>query len=146
MEGRIKKTVMEEAKKRGLVTEQESGMGDFVQMVSILLHSQTQAHTFHLQSTSYAEHKALQKYYEGIDGLVDTIVEAYQGKYGIIKGYKNFPFNEYKSTEGTINYFEKLCDKVTELRDCCEDSWLQNEIDNVCTLISQTLYKLKFLK
>jgi hypothetical protein len=146
MEDKIKKTVMEEAKKRGLVTEQESGMGDFVQMVSILLHSQTQAHTFHLQSTSYAEHKALQKYYEGIDGLVDTIVETYQGKYGIIKGYKNFPFNEYKSTEGTINYFEKLCDKVTELRDCCEDSWLQNEIDNVCTLISQTLYKLKFLK
>ena len=146
MEDKIKKTVMEEAKKRGLVTEQESGMGDFVQMVSILLHSQTQAHTFHLQSTSYAEHKALQKYYEGIDGLVDTIVEAYQGKYGIIKGYKNFPFNEYKSTEGTINYFEKLCDEVTELRDCCEDSWLQNEIDNVCTLISQTLYKLKFLK
>jgi hypothetical protein len=76
MEDKIKKTVMEEAKKRGLVTEQESGMGDFVQMVSILLHSQTQAHTFHLQSTSYAEHKALQKYYEGIDGLVDTIVEA----------------------------------------------------------------------
>jgi len=146
MEDKIKKTVMEEAKKRGLVTEQESGMGDFVQMVSILLHSQTQAHTFHLQSTSYAEHKALQKYYEGIDGLVDTIVEAYQGKYGIIKGYKNFPFNEYKSTEGTINYFEKLCDKVTELRDFCEDSCLQNEIDNVCTLISQTLYKLKFLK
>ena len=146
MEDKIKKTVIEEAKKRGLVTEQESGMGDFVQMVSILLHSQTQAHTFHLQSTSYAEHKALQTYYEGIDGLVDTIVEAYQGKYGIIKGYKNFPFNEYKSSEGTINYFEKLCDKVTELRDCCEDSWLQNEIDNVCTLISQTLYKLKFLK
>jgi hypothetical protein len=146
MEDKIKKTVMEEAKKRGLVTEQESGMGDFVQMVSILLHSQTQAHTFHLQSTSYAEHKALQKYYEGIDGLVDTIVEAYQGKYGIIKGYKNFPFNEYKSTEGTINYFEKLCDKVTELRDCCEDSWLQNEIDNVCTLLNQTIYKLKYLK
>jgi hypothetical protein len=146
MEDKIKITVMEEAKKRGLVTEQESGMGDFVQMVSILLHSQTQAHTFHLQSTSYAEHKALQKYYEGIDGLVDTIVEAYQGKYGIIKGYKNFPFNEYKSTEGTINYFEKLCDKVTELRDCCNDSWIQNEIDNVCVLLNQTIYKLRFLK
>jgi hypothetical protein len=146
MEDKIKKTVMEEAKKRGLVTEQESGMGDFVQMVSILLHSQTQAHTFHLQSTSYTEHKTLQKYYEGIDGLVDTIVETYQGKYGIIKGYKNFPFNEYKSTEGTINYFEKLCDKVTKLRDCCKDSWLQNEIDNVCTLLNQTIYKLKYLK
>jgi len=148
MEDKIKKTVYEEAKKRGLFVEQEekNNNNDFVEMISILMHSQTQAHTYHLQSTSYAEHKALQKYYEGIDVLVDTIVETYQGKYGIVKGYKNFPFNEYKGNENTIGYFEKLCDKVTELRDCCKDSWLQNEIDNVCTLINSTLYKLKFLK
>ena len=147
MENKIKKTVMEEAKKRGLMVEQEEKTNtDFVEMISILLHSQTQAHTYHLQSTSYAEHKALQTYYEGIDGLVDTIVEAYQGKYGIVKGYKTMSFNDYKGNESTIGYFQKLCDKVTELRDCCEDSWLQNEIDNVCTLLNQTLYKLKFLK
>ena len=148
MENKIKKTVMEEAKKRGLMVEQEekNNNKDFVEMISILLHSQTQAHTYHLQSTSYAEHKALQKYYEGIDVLVDTIVEAYQGKYGIVKGYKTMSFNDYKGNESTIGYFQKLCDKVTELRDCCEDSWLQNEIDNVCTLLNQTLYKLKFLK
>jgi hypothetical protein len=147
MENKIKKTVMEEARKRGLMVEQEEKTNsDFVEMISILLHSQTQAHTYHLQSTSYAEHKALQTYYEGIDGLVDTIVEAYQGKYGIVKGYKTMSFNDYKGNESTIGYFQKLCDKVTELRDCCEDSWLQNEIDNVCTLLNQTLYKLKFLK
>ena len=148
MENKIKKTVMEEAKKRGLMVEQEekNNNKDFVEMISILLHSQTQAHTLHLQTTSYAEHKALQTYYEGIDGLVDTIVEAYQGKYGIVKGYKTMSFNDYKGNESTIGYFQKLCDKVTELRDCCEDSWLQNEIDNVCTLLNQTLYKLKFLK
>ena len=147
MENKIKKTVMEEARKRGLMVEQEEKTNsDFVEMISILLHSQTQAHTYHLQSTSYAEHKALQKYYEGIDVLVDTIVEAYQGKYGIVKGYKTMSFNDYNGNESTIGYFQKLCDKVTELRDCCEDSWLQNEIDNVCTLLNQTLYKLKFLK
>ena len=147
MENKIKKTVMEEARKRGLMVEQEEKTNsDFVEMISILLHSQTQVHTYHLQSTSYAEHKALQKYYEGIDVLVDTIVEAYQGKYGIVKGYKTMSFNDYKGNESTIGYFQKLCDKVTELRDCCEDSWLQNEIDNVCTLLNQTLYKLKFLK
>ena len=147
MENKIKKTVMEEARKRGLMVEQEEKTNsDFVEMISILLHSQTQAHTYHLQSTSYAEHKALQKYYEGIDVLVDTIVEAYQGKYGIVKGYKTMSFNDYKGNESTIGYFQKQCDKVTELRDCCEDSWLQNEIDNVCTLINSTLYKLRFLK
>ena len=146
MEDKIKKTVMEEAKKRGLVTEQESGMGDFVQMISILFHSRTQAHTFHLQTESFAEHKALQDFYDGIVELIDTIVESYQGKYGIIKGYKNYPLSEYKGVESTISFFESVCDKVTNLRDCCKDSWLQNEIDNVCTLLNQTLYKLKFLK
>jgi len=146
MEDKIKKTVMEEAKKRGLVTEQESDMGDFVQMISILFHSRTQAHTFHLQTESFAEHKALQDFYDGIVELIDTIVESYQGKYGIIKGYKNYPLSEYKGVESTISFFESVCDKVTNLRDCCKDSWLQNEIDNVCTLLNQTLYKLKFLK
>ena len=47
----------------------------FQEMVSILLHSQTQAHIFHLQTKSYSEHKALQNYYEGIDGLVDGVIE-----------------------------------------------------------------------
>lgn len=147
MNDKIKKSVMVEAKKRGLVLEQEENNdGEFAEMISILLHSRTQAHTFHLQTTSYAEHIALQGFYDGIVGLTDTIVESYQGKYGIIKGYKNYPIVDYKSNESTISFFHKLCDKVTELRDCCKDSWLQNEIDNVCTLINQTLYKLKFLK
>lgn len=147
MNDKIKKSVMVEAKKRGLMLEQEENNdGEFAEMISILLHSRTQAHTFHLQTTSYAEHIALQGFYDGIVGLTDTIVESYQGKYGIIKGYKNYPIVDYKSNESTISFFHKLCDKVTELRDCCKDSWLQNEIDNVCTLINQTLYKLKFLK
>jgi hypothetical protein len=146
MENKIKITVMEEAKKRGLLMEQESNKGDFVEMISLLFHSRTQSHTFHLQTNSFAEHKALQDYYDGIIGLVDGIVESYQGKYGIVKGYKSYPLNEYNSSESTINFFEKLCDKVTELRKCCKDSWIQNEIDNVCVLINSTIYKLRFLK
>jgi hypothetical protein len=27
-----------------------------------------------------------------------------------------------------------------------KDSWIQNEIDNVCVLINKTLYQLKYLK
>jgi hypothetical protein len=146
MENKIKITVMEEAKKRGLLMEQESNKGDFVEMISLLFHSRIQSHTFHLQTNSFAEHKALQDYYDGIIGLVDGIVESYQGKYGIVKGYKSYPLNEYNSSESTINFFEKLCDKVTELRKCCKDSWIQNEIDNVCVLLNSTIYKLRFLK
>ena len=126
--------------------EKETNNGDFAEMMSILLHSQTQTHTLHLQTESYSEHKALQNYYEGIDGIVDGLVESFQGKYGIIKGYKSMNLQEWKSTEDTVKYMKGLCEKVIELRDCCEDSYIQNQIDTVCELINSTLYKLRFLK
>ena len=147
MNEKIKKSVMVEAQRRGLVLEQEeSKNSDFVEMISLLFHSQIQTHTLHLQTQSFAEHKALNDYYDGIGGLVDGIVESYQGKYGILKGYKSYPISEYSSTEATTKYLKTLCDKVTKLRKCSDDSWIQNEIDNVCTLINSTLYKLRFLK
>ncbi len=143
----LKQKLFEAVKQKGLIVEQANGgKKDFTEMMSLLLHSQTQVHTFHLQCKSYAEHKALQNYYEGIDGLVDTLVESYQGKYSILKGYKQYPIDDYKDTTTTVNYFKELCDKVMELRDCCKDSWIQNQIDNVCELINSTLYKLRYLK
>ena len=45
----------------------ETNVGDFVDMISALINSQTQVHVFHLQTESYSEHKALQKYYETMD-------------------------------------------------------------------------------
>jgi hypothetical protein len=124
----------------------ETNNEDFAEMMSILLHSQTQAHTLHLQTETYSEHKALQKYYEGIDGIVDGLVESFQGKYGIIKGYKSMDLQEWKSTEDTVKYMNGLCEKIEELRDCCDDSYIQNQIDTVCELINSTVYKLRFLK
>lgn len=123
-----------------------SSQTDFAEMMSLLLHSRTQAHTLHLQTNSYPEHMALNGYYDGIGDLVDGLIESFQGKYGIIKGYKSYDINEYKSTEETIKYLQGLCSKVEDLRDCCKDSYIQNQIDTVCELINSTLYKLRFLK
>jgi hypothetical protein len=143
----LKQKLFEAVKQKGLIVEQANGgKKDFIEMMSLLLHSQTQVHAYHLQTKSYAEHKALQNYYEDIDGLVDGLVESYQGKYSILKGYKQYPIEDYKDTTTTINYLKDLCEKVTELRDCCKDTWIQNQIDNVCELINSTLYKMRFLK
>lgn len=124
----------------------DTNSGDFTEMMSLLLHSQTQVHAFHLQTESYAEHKALQKYYEGIDDLVDGLVESYQGKYGILKGYKSMDMNDWKSTQDTVKYMGNLCSQIEDLRGCCKDSYIQNQIDTVCELINSTNYKLRFLK
>ena len=59
--------------------------------ISTLFASRTQAHIFHLQVTgpgSFAKHKALDDYYNEIIDLTDGLVESYQGRYGIITGYK----------------------------------------------------------
>lgn len=122
---------------------------DFCEMVCTLLHSQTQVHIFHLGvkgKGSYAAHKALQKYYEGIDALVDGIIESYQGKYGLLTNYKSFENESFKSIKQTISYLKGLNDMIEEKRDCCDDSFIQNQIDTVQELIFSTLYKLRFLE
>lgn len=142
----LKDKIFEVIKQQELLTEQKTGTKDFVEMVSLLFHSRTQAHTLHLQTKSFAEHSALNGYYDEIGGLVDGIIESYQGKYSIIKGYKKYDIEDYKDSTTTINYFKDLCGQVCDLRDCCKDSYIQNQIDTVCELINSTLYKLRFLK
>jgi hypothetical protein len=110
-------------------------MEPVVKFISILLSSREQAHIFHLQTPSYAQHKALQGYYEDIVDLIDTYVESYQGRYGILKGYK--PSNTILEDDSTVSYFMGLQKFVGELN---------NTIDEIAGLISSTVYKLKFLK
>jgi hypothetical protein len=126
-------------------TKNESNLG-FKNMVSTLLHSQTQVHIFHLQTKSYSEHKALQKYYEGIDELVDGIIESYQGKYDIIKNYDSVKTENYVSSEQVINYFKSLDTMIDKARKSVKESFIQNQIDTVQELIFSTIYKLRFLK
>ena len=132
--------------KGSLLNEQKESNEDYVEMVSLLLHSRTQILVLHLQTESYPEHMALNEYYNGIGGLIDGLIESYQGKYEILKGYKTYDITEYKSTESTVKYLKDLCGKVEKLRSCCKDSYIQNQIDTVCELINSTLYKLRFLK
>jgi hypothetical protein len=117
------------------------------QFISTLFASRTQAHVFHLQTPSFAAHKALNEYYDEIVGITDGIAESYQGKYGIITGYGNIALQEYQSCEAIIMFFETLCMYVEKSRQILpQDSYLQNQIDEVVALIKSTIYKLRFLK
>jgi len=124
--------------------KKEAAMEYSVQsFVLCLLHSVTNAHILHLQTRSYAEHKALEGFYTEIGDLVDTYVEAYQGKYGLIEGYKT----EYELPPSPLEYLTSLNDYVLQSRKVLkQDSELQNITDEIATLIDTTLYKLRFLK
>ena len=121
----------------------------FCELTCMILHSRTQAHVFHLGVTgegSFATHKALNDYYDGVIGLYDGLVESYQGKYGLLKHFKTYKIENYKNTKQIISYFENLVESIEDNRDCCDDSYIQNQIDTVQELIYSTLYKLKYLK
>lgn len=150
----MEKNLMQFKKRNMSLREQEEddkvdntkNNASFEDMVSILLHSQTQVHIFHLQTKSYSEHKALQGYYEGIDALVDGLIESYQGKYDVLTGYKSIKTQEYKSNDQIIKYFKALDTMVDKNRKSIKESFIQNQIDTIQELIFSTLYKLRFLK
>jgi len=115
-------------------------------LISYLLHSKNQTHIFHLQTTSYAEHMALGTFYDEVTDLIDGLVESYQGKYGIIRGYSAFGYNDYTDKNQTITYLDGISKTVDTLRVNIPDSYLQNnQIDTIIELIQSTLYKLKNL-
>jgi DNA-binding ferritin-like protein len=121
-------------------------MEKFNKLASLILSSQIQVHVYHLQTKSYAEHKALEGFYSEIGDLADALIEAYQGIYGIIEEYASYKITSYKSLAETLKYFTELRSQVEELRKSVQDkSNLQNEIDTIVTLIDSTVYKLKFL-
>ena len=115
------------------------------EFVGMLFLARDVTHSVHLNTRSYAKHKALQKFYENIIDRADTFAEAYQGKHGLIG-----PIG-LQSANKTTNVLEFLEDQVKEIEKCryevCdkEDTPLQNLIDEILALYFSTLYKLKFL-
>jgi hypothetical protein len=129
--------------------EEKNESASIVDMISILLHSRSQVHIFHWQTksqSSFAEHMALGEYYDEIGGLLDGIVESYQGKYDILTGYDTIKTVDYKSTEQLISFFKGLDDNIEKNRKSVKESYIQNQIDTIQELIYSTLYKLRFLK
>ena len=114
--------------------------------VALLFLARDIAHRVHLKTRSYAEHKALNEFYDEIVGHADDFAEAYQGCYNELL---NIPLltNEYKGN---------IVDVLTAQKDWIEanryaavpkeNTAIQNIIDEAVGLYDSTLYKLRFLK
>jgi hypothetical protein len=127
------------------VEAQHKGADPVMDMVMCLLHSVTNAHILHFSTNSYSAHEALGNFYAEIGDLVDGFVEAFQGKYGLLTGYKS----DYVVPSDPLTYMTYLKDEVATLRrepQFPQDSELQNEVDTIANLINSTIYKLRFLK
>jgi hypothetical protein len=109
--------------------------------VGALMNSREQAHAFHLMTNSFAQHKALQTYYEGIVPLLDAWAEAYMGKYGRLR---RITMNKryIRDPKKARVYFKTLLGRVRAMKLPKGDSYLKNIQDEITALIRQTMYQL----
>lgn len=107
---------------------------------------QNSAHSLHLDTRSYAEHKALQKLYEGIDDFKDGILEmlmGYQNGKRIGKA-KLDEFPTYSQEEVTALVKDGM-DFADELYKWAEDKKycdISNKAQDLSGLFAQTKYML----
>jgi len=144
-------TKVEQPELQPEIQTSEGSSTEVTKLFSKLFESREMAHIYHLQVNgeqgSHAAHTALNDYYDGILDFIDTLIETYQGQYGIVDGYDVIDTNNTRTTE-KLAYFEELVEFVKHARQAisAEDTHLQNIVDEVVALIYRTLYKLKFTK
>lgn len=104
------------------------------------------AHLAHWATRSYAEHKALGKFYEALPGQIDSIVETFQGAYGLIGRVAavvppatNFDMAAHLEEE--TKWIIANCDAITRDNDAIE-----NLVYGLLETYYTTIYKLRNLK
>jgi DNA-binding ferritin-like protein len=118
-------------------------MATFVEFLSNLNSCKQQSVFWHNQTTSFSEHKTLNEFYEGIEDLLDGLVESVAGIYGRPAGYETHDMEDYVDNAQLIEYFKTVYDYIkTERASLYDDSWIQNQIDEIAALVASTLYKL----
>lgn len=104
----------------------------------------TSAHIAHLKSRSYAEHVALDGFYNGVIDLVDKFAEVHQGLFNLIEDYPEIAPPSGAPLAFLVDYH----DWVKENREKCAEGCtaLENIVDEISALTARTIYKLRFLK
>ena len=127
----------------------ESVSSDISYLTAELMASRTSFHLLHLKVTgagSFAAHLALNELYDALPGLVDTIVEGFQGVEETILECSPVEPKVLEDVEDAINYLRMLYKKVTLVQSKVPYSEIVNNMDLIKDAISKAKYKLLFLK
>lgn len=104
--------------------------------IGTLFQSRDMMHIAHLQTTSFAEHKALNGYYDGILDLTDKFSEVYFGRNKRVE----IVIPESKNMDA-VTHLKEL-QKTLDSERTNFSSELQNIVDEMLGLVNQTLYLL----
>lgn len=114
------------------------------QLIAKVFEARNATHLEHWRTKSYAAHKALGGFYESAIDLIDELVEAYQGNFGIIG---KVPDVGQTHNEDCIKCLNDQVTWIAEHRShIAQDvDALENIVDEITGLYLKTLYKLENL-
>lgn len=104
--------------------------------IGALFQSRDMMHIAHLQTTSFAEHKALNAYYDSILDLTDSFTEKYFGRNKRVE----FVIPESKNMDAVAHMRDM--EKMIEAERGNYSSDLQNIMDEMLGLVHETMYLL----
>ena len=106
--------------------------------IGIMFAGRTVTHIQHLKTKSYAEHKALNKFYDEIIDLVDGLAEATQGQYGLL----DIPFITVAVPNDSTVFLKGQLAELDKIMKCVDEDYLMNIYQEVQKLYRSTIYKL----
>lgn len=114
------------------------------ELVARLFAARTAAHFAHLKTRSYAQHMALESFYEAIVDIADRFCEVYQGLFGLVESFPEVPV----SAQDPLEFLVDLTDWLRENRESSAqgETCLQNIVDEAIAETARAVYKLRFLK
>ena len=126
---------------------EDTPQDNFADFVGYLKSSFDQAVVWHHQTNVYSMHKALNSFYDGILDLTDGLVESTSGIYGRPVGYVIMQPMDYQNPEQVIAYFQACYAEIQEDRQTIyQETWIQNQVDEIATLFAETIYLLSLNK
>lgn len=120
---------------------EESNIGKFI---GALFNARNEAHRIHLDTESYAQHMALNDFYDSIIDLADSFAEAARGKHGKFNISYDINF-QADSAHDFITQFTTWIENEG-LKLIPENSYLYNILDEIQALSYSTKYKIESLK
>lgn len=112
------------------------------ELVGMLFGARNLAHTIHLKTTSFAEHKTLEEFYTGVIPLADDFAQQYMGRYGVRLEIPVVP-NKYKGTIAEVLRAQMEWIEGNRQSICPRtETALHNVIDEIVGLYQNILYQL----
>lgn len=109
-------------------------------LIATCFEARNKAHVWHLVTSTYATHVALQEFYEGIVDLTDAYAESYIGVYGK-PGFDEYTPSSIDSSSPDAVVRSLLEHIQVNRSECGMTTELQNQIDEMAALCNRILYK-----